>query len=68
MTGELLGAETRHDRRAPCGWNYRHDRRAGLWMELGMTGGLLVAVIMHDRRAVLWLELGMTGGLSFGWN
>ncbi len=37
-------------------------------MELGMTGGLLVAVIMHDRRAVLWLELGMTGGLSFGWN
>jgi hypothetical protein len=51
----------------------RQDRRAVLWLELGMTGELLGAETGHDRRAAcgwnyrhdrragLWLELGMTG-------
>ncbi len=55
MTGELFGAETRHDRRAACP-RTRHNRRAALWLVLGMTEGLLVAGTRHDKMA------------AFGWN
>jgi hypothetical protein len=59
--------ETRNDSRGFVD-ETRNARRAALWLELGMTGGLLVAGTELDRRATLWLELGMTGGLPFGWN